>query len=982
MLDNHLKMEDIINDQSKLLEELHRLRTENRFLKEVYRYVGCNTQEAVKDLNSARSIVYIKSLDGRYLQVNRRFEEVSKKSRQDIIGKTDQEIFNIAMVSSFEATDLKVKTLKEEIEFEELISLDGELHTFITQKIPLFNEMGDLHAICGISSDVSERKKILEDLFQSRKQHEEAQRLARLGHWYFDIKNNKLNWSPEIFNIFEIDPEKFNASYEGFLNTVHPEDREYVNQTYLNSVTDHKPYDITHRLQMKGGSIKYVRECCETLYDYDGEPICSRGTVQDVTESKLAELSLTTACKDLELKLEHRTDNLRDMSAQIGKAVQDLIRTESTLRHERDFIDSLIETAPTIILILDSDARIVRFNSYLEALTGFSQDEAKGKDWFDFFIPEKNHTELRQLFTRLLEGASAESSNSHVNSILSKSGKQFQIEWHNRRIIDPNKRTVSVLAIGRDVTEQQNAETELKRRNRILQSVSLMSQDLLKEGGWEYWGNEGLAKLGQAADVSRAYMVKCYSINPDQTACSCHMEWCAEGVESLIDTKLKPGLDRYAEGFDQWREQLAEGMVKHLRRSDCLDEEQLFFDVDKVLSLLIVPLFFDGKFWGFLGVDDCRYERLWSEAEIAALQTAAGVIVSAMEREQSDTDKRISMQRFQGLVESTSDWIWEVDVNGRYTYSSPTIEKILGYTPDEVIGKTPFDLMPADEAERAGKEFSAIAAEWRSFYGLENISYHKDGHLVFIETNGVPVYDEEGNPVGYRGIDRDVSERKIAEGKRLELLGKQKDELVMEVHHRIKNHLQGLIGLLRQRKKSTMDQNQVLDEAISQIDSIAVVYGLQASKAGARIHFRQMLEAILHSAEGLTDITLSYMESLEEGMCEVDREKAVALALVINELLMNAIKHFKPRNKNDRIVITHDHRRGNIILMISNPGVLPDKFDYRTGEGLGTGLELASAMLPSNGTKLELFQNKDEVVAELEIGPPLLIEFDHSLKKY
>ena len=968
----------IINDQSKLLEELQRLRAENRALKRSGFHKQHLCLESIVDLNGSRSIVYIKSLDGRYLQVNQRFKEVTNKTAEEIIGKTDLEIFDNEDIESFTLTDETVKTLEEEIEFEELIPLNGELHTYVTQKIPLFNEAGELYGICGISTDISEREKILEDLLQSRKQHEEAQRLARLGHWYLDVKKNELDWSPEIFRIFEIDQNKFDASYEGFLSAVHPEDRDLVNQVYHDSVKHKKPYDITHRLLMKDGSIKYVHERAETFYDYDDEPYCSIGTVQDVTESKLAELSLSNASKNLELELEYRTDNLRDMSSQIGEAVQNLIKTESMLRNERDFVDSLIETAPTIILVLDPEGRIVRFNSYLEALTGYSQKEVIGKDWFDIFIPESERADLRQLFSQITGGFLKEKHASHVNPIMARGGVEFLIEWHNKHLIEPGKNKNRVLAIGRDVTEQKNAETELKRRNSILQAVSVMSQGLLKDGSWQYWGSEGLAALGAAADVSRAYMVNCQIIQQGKIACRRHMEWCAEGVESIIDTDFKPGLDRYAEGFSHWREQLATGKVKHLRRSDCTHEEHKFFDMDNVLSLLMVPIFFEGKFWGFLGVDDCRYERIWSNAEIAALQTAAGVISSAMEREQSDSDKLISMQRFQDLVESTSDWIWEVDTEGKYTYSSPAVEKILGYTSDEIIGKTPFDLMPTEEAERVSKKFAEIVSECQSFYGLENTNYHKDGHLVYLETNGVPILDKEGKSLGYRGIDRDVSDRKSAEGKRLELLAKQKDELVMEVHHRIKNHLQGLIGLLKQRRNSGMDYNQVLNDAISQIDSIAVVYGLQANRSGAKIHFRQMLEAILHSAQGLTEIKLSYSDDLEEGMCEVDREKAVALALVINELIMNAIKHFQHQAKNDRISIRHEHRGSKIFLLISNPGILPDEFDCLTGKGFGTGLELAFAMLPSNGAKLQLFQRDHEVVAELVIGMPLLIEINHS----
>jgi len=122
-----------------------------------------------------------------------------------------------------------------------------------------------------------------------------------------------------------------------------------------------------------------------------------------------------------------------------------------------------------------------------------------------------------------------------------------------------------------------------------------------------------------------------------------------------------------------------------------------------------------------------------------------------------------SEARFRALVEATSDWIWVVDIDAVYSYSSPKVRELLGYEPEEIIGKTPFDLMPADEAERVAAEFAGITRQHSAFNGLENINRHKDGHLVTLETSGVPVFDEQGVFSGYRGVDRDITERKAAE---------------------------------------------------------------------------------------------------------------------------------------------------------------------------------------------------------------------------
>ena len=118
---------------------------------------------------------------------------------------------------------------------------------------------------------------------------------------------------------------------------------------------------------------------------------------------------------------------------------------------------------------------------------------------------------------------------------------------------------------------------------------------------------------------------------------------------------------------------------------------------------------------------------------------------------------------FRTLVETSSDWIWVINKDGVYTYSSPKVIDILGHTPEEIIGKTPFDLMPSEEAERVAKKFIPIAQTQQAFSNLENINQHKDGRLITLETSGVPVFDEQGEFCGYRGIDRDISQRKQSE---------------------------------------------------------------------------------------------------------------------------------------------------------------------------------------------------------------------------
>ncbi|MEE9615975.1 MAG: GAF domain-containing protein [Anaerolineae bacterium] len=126
-------------------------------------------------------------------------------------------------------------------------------------------------------------------------------------------------------------------------------------------------------------------------------------------------------------------------------------------------------------------------------------------------------------------------------------------------------------------------------------------------------------------------------------------------------------------------------------------------------------------------------------------------------------DLSVSEKRFRDVAESTADWIWEVGAAGHYTYCSESVVDVLGYTPGEVLGKTPFEFMPPDEAARVGQVFAEIAADKQPIVDLENRNLTKDGDEVVLLTNGVPILDSEGYLLGYRGVDKDITERKRAE---------------------------------------------------------------------------------------------------------------------------------------------------------------------------------------------------------------------------
>jgi PAS domain S-box-containing protein len=132
-------------------------------------------------------------------------------------------------------------------------------------------------------------------------------------------------------------------------------------------------------------------------------------------------------------------------------------------------------------------------------------------------------------------------------------------------------------------------------------------------------------------------------------------------------------------------------------------------------------------------------------------------------RQAVERELRETQERYQALMHTISDLFWETDCQGRYTYCSPQMERLLGMSPAQMIGRTPFDVMPAEERDAALQSFAELVRSPRPFSGLDVVSYDGRGGLLELEISGVPFFDDAGQLRGFRGVTRDITDRKRAE---------------------------------------------------------------------------------------------------------------------------------------------------------------------------------------------------------------------------
>lgn len=188
--------------------------------------------------------------------------------------------------------DLHQRCLKGEHLFnkaEKFVRADGSVQYDAWDIRPWYTQDKKIGGMIATTKNVTSEIILSETekkLVKANNELNNAQKVAKIGHWVLNMRDNTLEWSDQTYKIFEVDKESFEPSYEALLNAIHPDDLEMVNKAFMNSIESHEPYNVEHRIKVDDDKIKYVVENGFAKYNEDGEPVFAQGTVQDVTESK------------------------------------------------------------------------------------------------------------------------------------------------------------------------------------------------------------------------------------------------------------------------------------------------------------------------------------------------------------------------------------------------------------------------------------------------------------------------------------------------------------------------------------------------------------------------------------------------------------------------------------------------------------------------------------------------------------------------
>jgi len=241
-------------------------------------------------LDNSTAVVYLKDTQGQFLLVNRCFETLFGVTKEQVIGKTDQDLFPSALAATFRANDQKVLAARSPLELEEIIPDHQGLSTYLSIKFPLCHADGVPYAICGISTNITDRKQAEEALRESERRYHTLAKVSPVGIFHTDARGQCIYVNKRWCQMSGLTLEQSLGG--GWLSALHPEDQERIIASWVRSVQENLPFKSEYRFQRPDGEITWVFGQAIADIGSDGEILGYVGTVTDISDRKLAEEQL------------------------------------------------------------------------------------------------------------------------------------------------------------------------------------------------------------------------------------------------------------------------------------------------------------------------------------------------------------------------------------------------------------------------------------------------------------------------------------------------------------------------------------------------------------------------------------------------------------------------------------------------------------------------------------------------------------------
>lgn len=390
--------------------------------------------QAILD-NSATNIS-LKSVLGKYTLINKQFEKDFNLEGTQVLGKTDYDLFPRDMAKELNLYDHQIIRTGLPKSFEEKYPQKDGVHTYITVKFPLFTQEHKIYALGAVSTDITKRKQLEEELRLSEERYSLALKGTNDGLWDWNIAGNYLFLSERWKNMLGYEDHEISNSYEAWENQIHPEDREKTNTVIQDYFAKKTPvYSTEIRMRHKDGSYRWMLDRGMALWDESGKPYRMIGYQTDLTDRK---------------------------------------RLESELRKSHQRLFSILDNIGEGVIVVDKDGNLLIFNGRAEEILGTGAVNAPLEEWnkvYGFYHEDGESyfsLESNPLF-KAMKGESADNVEMLVKNVAFKEGKWIAVT--GRPVFDQAKQVIAGVIIFRDISLRKQLEKSFRENEKRLKLI-------------------------------------------------------------------------------------------------------------------------------------------------------------------------------------------------------------------------------------------------------------------------------------------------------------------------------------------------------------------------------------------------------------------------------------------------------------------------------------------------------------------------------
>jgi PAS domain S-box-containing protein len=678
-------------------------------------------------IDNAPSSITIHDAEGRFFYANRKTFEIHGYGPEEFMALNLHRL-DVPESEALLAERLRLIAQRGEATFEVgHFRKDGSVIPLeVTAKTVSWNGRP---AILSIASDISERKQAREAQETLRSRLSQAVAIARLGYWHYDVDRDLFHFDDAFYRIYRTTAAQaggYSLSPRVYAERfVHPLDRHLVAEENRRALETQDPgfqRRLEHRILYADGTVGWVSVHYFVVKDAQGRTIRTYGVNQDITERKLAEQALA----DSERKWRHVLVNI-----------------------------------PQIGISLDPRARIVFANSFFLELTGWTEPEVLGRDWFDTFIPESSREAVRGVFERVMGNRDTMGFMSYENQIVTRTGELRNIAWSNVLTKDPAGEVLDVTCLGVDLTERKRAEDLLRRGEEKYRLLTETMSDIV----WT-------ADLQLRTTYVSPSIVRVLGFTPE------------ERMRQTIQEQIAPASLDY--GMARFAQEMAL-------------EEQGQGDLERRVSLELEYWHKDGS-------------TRWMDTVVSPIRDGRGRLIGLHGVSRDVTDRRQAEARSRQLsdiIDKSLNEIYIFDCQSlKFRHVNQGALNNLQYTLAQIRAMTPVDLKPEFTEATFRAMIQPLLDGTRPALSFETLHRRADGSDYPVEIH-LQLMEAEGERV-FLAVIFDIRERREAEAEReklqAQLLQAQKMESVGRLAGGVAHDFNNMLGVILGYAELALDQ--------------------------------------------------------------------------------------------------------------------------------------------------------------------------------